>query len=94
MQAVALSPGDVTKIGVGIIIALVVIGALLSLIITHIIGRLIILVVVVALGIAVWLQRTNVHDDIDAHKCDLSTTFFGVHIDAPQSVKQACRTHT
>jgi protein-S-isoprenylcysteine O-methyltransferase Ste14 len=85
----ALSTGDITKIGVVVIVALVLIGALLSIVITAIVGRIVILVVVVALGILVWQQRTHVKDQIDS--CKLSTTFFGVHLDAPDSVKRKCQ---
>lgn len=85
----ALSTSDVTKVGVIVIVALVVIGALLSIVITAIVGRIIVLVVVVALGVLVWQQRTHVKDQID--KCHLSVSFFGVHLDAPDSVVKACQ---
>ena len=85
----ALGSGDITKIGIGVIIALVVLGFLLSLVITALIGRLIILAVVVGLGIWVWQQRTSLKDDID--NCHLSATFFGIHVDAPQSVVDHCK---
>ena len=92
----ALQSGDITKIGVGIIIALVVIGALLSLVITAIIGRLIILVVVVALGVFVWAQRSSIQNKVDDVKhghvssCQFDKTFFGVHVTAPQSLVAEC----
>jgi protein-S-isoprenylcysteine O-methyltransferase Ste14 len=86
----ALDAGDITKVGVIVIVALVVIGALLSLVITALIGRLIILVIVLVLGIFVWQQRTHVKDQINSHKCDLNATFFGIHLDAPDSVRAAC----
>jgi 4-hydroxybenzoate polyprenyltransferase len=90
----AIGSGDITKIGIGIIVALVVIGALLSFVITALIGRIAIIVVVVVLGIFVWQQRTHVEDRINSNKCDLTATFFGIHVDAPDHVKQACRDHT
>jgi ABC-type iron transport system FetAB permease component len=90
----ALGAGDITKVGIGVIVALVVIGFVLSLIISALIGRLIILVVVVALGILVWTQRTHVENSFDKHKCDLNATFFGIHLNAPDSVKQACKSAT
>lgn len=90
----AINAGDITKIGIGVIVALVVIGVLLSLIITAIVGRIIILVVVVVLGIFVWQQRTSVQDSVNKHKCDLSATFFGIHLDAPDDVKRVCRSAT
>jgi hypothetical protein len=87
----ALNVQDVTKVGVIVIVALLVIGALLSIVITALIGRIIILVVVVVLAVLVWQQRGHVKDQINSHKCDLNATFFGVHLDAPDSVQQACR---
>jgi hypothetical protein len=86
----ALNVQDITKVGVIIIIALVVIGALLSIVITALIGRLIILAVVIVLGVFVWQQRGHVKDEINSHKCDLKATFFGIHLDAPDSVRQQC----
>jgi protein-S-isoprenylcysteine O-methyltransferase Ste14 len=84
----ALSSSDITKVGVIVIVALVVIGALLSIVITAIVGRIIVLLVVVALAVLVWQQRTHVKDRIES--CHLSSTFFGVHLDAPDSVKKKC----
>jgi protein-S-isoprenylcysteine O-methyltransferase Ste14 len=94
MAAVALNSENITQIGIVIIVALVVIGALLSIVITALIARIIILVVVVGLAIFVWQQRTHVKDEINSHKCNLHATFFGFHLDAPQSVVTACRNHT
>jgi hypothetical protein len=84
----ALDSTDVGKIGVGIIIGLVVLGALLSIIVTKIIGRLIILAVVVGLAIFVWQQRSTVEDHVN--KCDWSVSFFGFDVQVPQSVKDKC----
>jgi hypothetical protein len=89
----ALDAGNITKIGIGVIIALVVIGIVLSLIITAIVGRIIIAVVVIGLGIWVWQQRTSIEDSLNKHKCDLSASFFGFHVNAPQDVKHYCKTH-
>jgi Na+/proline symporter len=90
----ALNAQDITKVGVITIIALVVIGILLSLVVTALIGRLLILVVVIVLAVFVWQQRGHVKDEVNAHKCDLKATFFGIHLDAPNSVIQACHKHT
>jgi hypothetical protein len=84
----ALDAGDITKIGVGVIIALVVIGILLSLVITAIVGRIIILVVVVVLAVWVWQQRSSIEDKIGKHQCSL--TFFGMHLDPPDSLNKYC----
>jgi uncharacterized membrane protein YfcA len=86
----ALNANDITKVGVIAIVALVLIGALLSIVITAIIGRIIILVVVILAAVFVWQQRTHVKDQINSNKCNLSATFFGVHLDAPDSVRQVC----
>jgi protein-S-isoprenylcysteine O-methyltransferase Ste14 len=91
MTAAALNSDNITKIGLVIIVALVVIGALVSIVLTALVARIIILVVVVGLGIFVWQQRTQVKDDVE--KCKLDATFFGVHISAPESVRQHCHPH-
>ena len=90
----AISSDNITTIGVGLIVAVVVIGALLSFLLTRLIARVIILVVVIVLGVFVWQQRNHVRDAVNMHACNLNATFFGVHVDAPASVKQACRSHT
>jgi hypothetical protein len=90
---IGLDAGDVTKIGVGIIIALVVIGFLVGLLITALLGRLVIAVVVIVLGIFVWQQRSSVENKINHAKrgaCNFSATFFGIHLDAPDSVRNKC----
>jgi len=87
----ALDSGNITKIGVIVIIALVVVGALLSIVLTALVARVIILVVVVGLAILVWQQRTHIKNQID--NCKLDATFFGVHVSAPDSVKDECREH-
>jgi protein-S-isoprenylcysteine O-methyltransferase Ste14 len=85
---VALSSDNITTIGIIVIVAVVVIGALLSLVITAVLARVVILVLVVGLVVLVWQQRTHLKDKFD--NCDLHATFFGVHFDAPQSVIDRC----
>ncbi len=85
----ALDATDVTTIGVGVIIALVVIGFLLSIVITKIVGRIITVVVVLVLAGIVWGQRQSVENKIDDKACNL--TFFGVHLDPPDSFAARCR---
>jgi uncharacterized metal-binding protein len=85
----ALNSSQITKIGVGTIIALVVIGFLLSLLITALIGRIIIAVVVVALAALVWQQRSSIEDHVK--KCHLDMTFLGIHVNAPKDVTAHCR---
>jgi protein-S-isoprenylcysteine O-methyltransferase Ste14 len=95
----ALQSTDITKIGIGVIVALVVLGALISLVVTAIIGRLIILVVVVALGIFVWAERSSVQSKVDDFKngqvasCQFDKTFFGIHVKAPASLVAECKMH-
>lgn len=88
----AINAGDITKIGIGIIIAMIVIGFLLGLLITAILGRIIIAVVVIVLGIFVWQQRSHVQDEFNTKVCGLNATFFGIHLDPPDDVRQKCRT--
>ena len=90
----ALSSSDVTKVGIIVIGAIVLIGALLSIVITAIVGRIIVLAVVIVAAVLVWQQRTHIKNQVNSHKCDLKATFFGIHLDAPDSVKQACRANT
>lgn len=84
----ALDSNQIGKVGLGVIVAFVVIGALLSMVITAIVGRVLILVVVVAVGVFVWQQRAEIQDHVK--NCNLKMTFAGIHIDAPQSVQQQC----
>jgi hypothetical protein len=86
--SLALDAGNITKIGVGVIIALIVIGILLSLLVTAIVGRIIILIVVVLLCVFVWQQRSSIENKISEHKCNL--TFFGMHLDPPDSLTKYC----
>ncbi|MEP7179757.1 MAG: hypothetical protein ABI775_11750 [Pseudonocardiales bacterium] len=85
----ALDSTQITKIGVGVIVGLIVVGFVLSLIVTAIVGRIVIVVVVVALAILVWQQRTLIEDHVK--KCQLDMSFLGIHVDAPDHVKQACK---
>jgi hypothetical protein len=88
VDALALNANNITKIGIGVIIALVVIGVVLSLIITAIIGRVIILLVVIGLGVWVWVQRDSIQDKLDKHQCPKSESFFGISIDANKYCRQ------
>jgi uncharacterized membrane protein len=85
----ALDSGQIGKIGIGVIVGLVVLGALISLVITAIVGRILVLVVVVVLGVLVWQQRASIQDHVK--KCDPNMSFFGVHVNAPQSVVDQCQ---
>jgi hypothetical protein len=84
----ALNAGDITKVGVGVIIALIVLGFLVGMLITKLIGKVLVAVVVVVLGVIVWQQRTSIEHKIDQKKCNL--TFVGIHLDPPDSLKRFC----
>lgn len=86
----ALNAANITTVGVVVIIALIVVGVLLSLLITAVIGRLIVATLVVVLAIVVWQQRDHIQDRVNKKVCDTNATFFGIHVDAPDSVRKAC----
>ena len=85
----ALQADDVTAIGVGIIVVLVVLGFLLSLVFAKIVAKLVVLVVVVALGFLVWQQRQSVENKVKDHVCG-TYTFLGLHLDPPDDVARQC----
>lgn len=87
----AIGSDNITSIGVGVIVVLIILAVVAVSLVTAIIGRVIVLVVVVVLGIAVWQQRTHVENSINSHTCNLNATFFGIHLDVPKKVEQACR---
>ena len=84
----ALDAGDVTKLGVGIIIALIVLGVIISMLITKLVVRVVVAVAVVALAFYVWNQRTSVENKINHHRCNF--TFLGVHLDPPSRLNRVC----
>lgn len=90
-MSTALDVSGVRAIGTGTLIALAVIAVLLILFIKSLVGRIVVLVVVIALGVYVWQQRSSINDKLTKDKCQLSTTFFGFHVKAPSDVVQACR---
>lgn len=84
----AIDSSDITKIGIGATVAVVVIGLLLSMIITALVARVVILVIVVLLGVFIWQQRSVIEDHVK--KCQLNMSYFGAHVDAPKSVQDRC----
>lgn len=85
----ALQADDISAVGIGVIVVIVVLGFLLSLVFAKIVAKLIVLIIVVGLGFLVWQQRTAVENKIHAKACS-GYTFFGVHVDPPDSVAKAC----
>ena len=86
----ALGSGDVTKLGVGLTVALVVVAVLIVLAVKALVVRVVTVVIVVVLGVLVWQQRQHVEDAYNTSSCDLGATYFGIHLDPPDSVRQAC----
>ena len=84
----ALDAGQVTTLGIGAILALIVIGVIISLIVTALVVRVIVAVVVIVLVVVVWQQRTSIEHRISDHKCNFS--FFGVHLAPPDHLKRLC----
>ncbi len=85
-----VNTGNITTIAIVVILAIVVLGAVLSFVVTAIIVRVLMLVVVVVLGVVVWQQRGSIENKVNQRACQLDTTFFGVHVDVPVSVRSSC----
>jgi hypothetical protein len=85
----ALTSTSIGAVGIGTIAVLVVIGIVLAVVISALIARVLILVIVVALAVVVWQQRSSVENAVK--HCKTNVSFLGVHVDAPASVRQACR---
>jgi hypothetical protein len=84
----AFSTDQAKAVAIGAIIVIVVVGALLSFVVTKLVGRLIVGAVVVGLGIFVWTQRADIESA--AKKCD--ATFFGIHLTPSNAtIKQHCQ---
>ncbi len=91
MNTLALTSGQVPKIGIGLLIGLVVVGVIVCFIVSTLVSRIVVAAVVIALGTYVWQQRTVIEHNVTAHKCQLNTQFFGIHVQAPQDVVQSCQ---
>ncbi|HEU5270064.1 MAG TPA: hypothetical protein VFU36_09075 [Jatrophihabitans sp.] len=76
MDVLALDTSQASNVGVGTIVAVIVIGLLLLVLIGKLLVRAIIVLVMVAAIIVAWQQRHQVADA--ARKCD--ATFFGIHV--------------
>jgi hypothetical protein len=89
----AISVSSLTGIGIGVTVALVVLGVILGLIVTAILGRVLIALVVIGLAIFVWVERGAIENKVADKACPPSLSFFGVHVDAPDSYRHYCRVH-
>jgi hypothetical protein len=88
----ALSSTSIGALGIGTIAVVVVIGIVLAVVISALLARLLIILIVIALAVLVWQQRSAVQTAVKNCKTNLS--FFGVRVDVPQDVRQACRNFT
>ncbi len=85
----ALQSSDVNKVGVGLIIAVVVVGILVLLAVGALIARIIVLLVILGLGLVIWQQRGVVQDRIK--NCHLSTSYLGIKVQAPDDIIAQCK---
>lgn len=69
-------------------IGLPILGVVLALIVKSIAMKVLVLVVFVGLGFAVWTQRAALLDYIDS--CSGKATFFGVEVNMPKAVQSVC----
>ena len=89
LSSPALNSSQIGTIGIGAIAAVVVVGLLLSLIISAVVGRIIVLVVMVVVGTVIWQQRATIESRVK--KCQLDMTFMGIHVHAPADVRAQCK---
>jgi protein-S-isoprenylcysteine O-methyltransferase Ste14 len=86
--ASALATDQIGTIAVVVIVAIVVIGLVLSLVMNKAIGRVVLAIIVIGLGVLVWTQRQSLQDRVD--KCDTNTSFFGFHVNLSAAAQQRC----
>jgi uncharacterized membrane protein len=85
---VAFSTDQAKTAAIILILAVVVVGALISFVVTKLTGRLIVAAVVVAAGIFVWTQRADIESA--AKKCD--ARFLGIHLTpSNKTLKAQCQ---
>jgi hypothetical protein len=89
LEAVGLTSDRIGQIGIGAIIAVVVIGVVLSFLISALIMRVVILVAVVVLGGYIWQQRSAIENRVK--QCHLEMTFLGLKVTAPADVVAECK---
>lgn len=84
---IALDTDQAKVLGIGIIVAVLLIGFIISAVLTAIVGRIIVILVMVALAAVVYTQRAQIRESVN--DCDVS--FFGVHLTpSDPDVRQAC----
>lgn len=88
VRTVALDTDQAKIVGLLVIVGLVVVGAVVSLVISALLGRVLTIVVALGLALLVWTQRSDI--EAAAKKCD--ATFFGVHLTpSDPNLKKQCQ---
>jgi hypothetical protein len=87
-MASAVSTDDIGTIAVVVIVAIVVIGFVLGLVMNKAIGRVVLAVIVIGLGVLIWTQRVSLQDRVN--KCDTNVTYFGFHVNLSSAAQARC----
>src|SRR3954469_12794200 len=69
-------------------IGLPILGVVLALVVKSVVMKVLLLIVFVGLGVAIWTQRAALLEYADT--CAGEATFFGVEVSVPQTVRDAC----
>jgi multisubunit Na+/H+ antiporter MnhE subunit len=86
-----LHSDQISGLGIGAIIAIIVIGLLIAYFMTRLVVRIIVLALVIVLAVVVYQQRQSFLRTIDEHAKQCNATFFGVQIQSSNAtVRQAC----
>lgn len=89
MSAMALNDAQIRNVSIGTIVAVVIVGLILCLFIHAVVGRIIVLLVVIGLGVLVWSQRVTIENHVK--NCDTNVSFFWVHVQLSDSVQARCQ---
>jgi protein-S-isoprenylcysteine O-methyltransferase Ste14 len=87
-MASAVSTDDIGTIAVVVIVAIVVIGFVLGLVMNKAIGRVVLAIIVIGLGVLIWTQRESLQDRVN--KCDTNVTYFGFHVNLSSDAQARC----
>jgi hypothetical protein len=83
----ALSTDQAKVAGIGVIVALLVIGLIVMLVIRAIVGKIIVAVLAIGLAVLVYTQRAQIKDATS----DCHVSFFGINLTpSDPQVKQFC----
>jgi hypothetical protein len=72
----ALDTDQAKNLAIGLVVVILVAGVLVNFAVGHIIARVVVLAMAIALAVVVWTQRSDIESA--AKKCDAS--FLGVHL--------------